>query len=147
MQMQNRPIVALPLIRTLGYAGLIPFIGLAWLTWQPWLLSAAEATRLFHVYSALILGFMAGVLWPVLYRAAAPGRTALLAVSFPVLSFIAYALVPAIAAPVQGLLFLALRVSEITSGIERNYLPAYRSLRWQLTVIVVACHGAVCWAS
>ncbi len=131
------------LIRGLGYAGLLPFVGLLGLAWQPVIGSSAQAIQLFHIYSALILGFMAGVLWPVLYRPQAATTMAIVAVSFPVLSFLAFALLPMWVAPIQALLFLALRLSEAVSGIDRDYSPAYRMLRWQLTVVVVACHVGI----
>ncbi|TVS16000.1 MAG: DUF3429 domain-containing protein [Gammaproteobacteria bacterium] len=128
------------MIRGLGYAGLIPFIALAWLAWQPVIGSSAQALQLFHIYSALILGFMAGVLWPVLYPTSTTNRMALLAVSFPVASFLAFAFLPTLVAPIQALLFVALRLAEIVGGTDREYPPGYSSLRWQLTAAVVACH-------
>jgi len=131
------------MIRALGYAGLVPFVALAWLAWQPVVLSAAAAVQLFHIYSCLILGFMAGVLWPALYRPAAPDALALLAVTFPVLAFLTFAVLPQFATPVLALLFVALRISELASGIDARYAPDYRGLRWQLTAVVVLCHIAV----
>lgn len=128
------------LIRGLGYAGLLPFLGLLLLAWQPVLGSSAQAIQLFHIYSALILAFMAGVMWPVLYRPEAPAVMAVVVVSFPVLSFLAFALLPTLLLPIQALLFVALRLSEIVSGVDLRYPPGYGSLRWQLTVVVVACH-------
>lgn len=131
------------LMRGLGYAGLLPFLGLLFLAWQPVVGSSAQAVQLFHIYSALILGFMAGVLWPVLYRPEGPGLMAILAVSFPVMSFLAFALLPTLLLPIQALLFVALRLSELVSGINHDYrthLPGYSSLRWQLTIVVVGCH-------
>lgn len=128
------------MMRGLGYAGLIPFIALAWLAWQPVIGSGAQALQLFHIYSTLILGFMAGVLWPVLYPASTPNRMALLAVSFPVASFLAFAFLPTLVGPIQALLFLALRIAEILTGTDRDYPPGYPNLRWQLTVVVIACH-------
>ena len=52
-------------LSVLGYAGLIPFIALPLLYLQPFYLSTAQTLELYSLYSALILGFMAGVLWPV----------------------------------------------------------------------------------
>ena len=43
----------------LGYAGLIPFIGLAILTWQGW----PNAYFYLLTYAALILSFLGGVVW------------------------------------------------------------------------------------
>lgn len=131
------------LIRGLGYAGLLPFFGLLYLAWQPALGSSAQAIQLFHIYSALILAFMAGGLWPVLYRPEAPALMAVVAVSFPVISFLAFALLPAFVTAVQALLFLALRLTEVVSGIDRDTPAGYGMLRWQLTTAVVFCHLAM----
>lgn len=43
----------------LGYAGLIPFVGLAFLTWQGW----PQAYFYLLTYAALILSFLGGVVW------------------------------------------------------------------------------------
>lgn len=128
-------------IRMLGYAGLLPFLILPWLHGQPALADPARALLLFQLYSCLILGFMAGVLWPALYHPDRPQSRALLAVSFPVASLTAFALWLGPSLLLQGLLFLLLRLAEQASGIDALYAPAYRSLRWQLTVVVVACHA------
>lgn len=51
-------------IQRLGYLGLIPFVLLPPIS-ALGLIESGQALRLFQLYSALILGFMAGVLWPV----------------------------------------------------------------------------------
>lgn len=128
------------LIRTLGYAGVIPFVGLAIATHLPDLIDQDVSHRLFMQYSCLILGFMAGVLWPVLFNADKPSHFALIAVSFPVISIISLALVPHLAVMIQTFLFLTLRLTESLYGIDQHYPPGYSSLRWQLTAIVCLAH-------
>ncbi len=128
------------MIAILGYAGLIPFVflPLASLLWP--LLAPAQAMLLFQFYSCLILGFMAGVLWPVLHQPKAATQQALAAVSFPVVSFLALALLPAYSVLIQAGLFLALSFYEHFSGISQQYQQSYRTLRYQLTAVVVLSH-------
>lgn len=130
----------MPMIAPLGYAGLIPFVLLPFcsLLWP--LLAPAQAMLLFQFYSCLILGFMAGVLWPVLYQAPEPASRALWAVCFPVLAILALALMPAYSLLILALLFAGLRCYELISGINQRYATPYRSLRNQLTVVVILCH-------
>ncbi|WP_445427719.1 DUF3429 domain-containing protein [Alishewanella sp. HL-SH05] len=128
------------MIHLLGYAGLIPFLLLpvASLVWP--LVAPAQAMLLFQFYSCLILGFMAGVLWPVLHQPKAATQQALAAVSFPVVSFLALALLPAYSVLIQAGLFLTLSFYEHFSGISQHYQRSYRQLRYQLTAVVVSCH-------
>ncbi|KGK41358.1 hypothetical protein LH51_15430 [Nitrincola sp. A-D6] len=130
----------MPLIRTLGYAGVIPFVALAIATHRPDLIAFDVSHNLFMLYSCLILGFMAGVLWPVLFNTDKPAHFALIAVSFPVISFISLALLPHLAIMIQAGLFLTLRLTESLYGIDQRYPSGYSSLRWQLTVIVCLAH-------
>lgn len=137
-------------LSVLGYAGLIPFITLPLLYhWQLWL-SAADILQLYQLYSALILGFMAGVLWPVLHSNTAPAaktdRLAIAAVSFPVLSFIALFTSGDYFLPAQACLFVLLRLSEYRLGINRQYSSDYRALRNHLTLGVSISHLLFyCW--
>ncbi|MBV2128694.1 DUF3429 family protein [Arsukibacterium indicum] len=137
------------LIKCLGYAGLLPFavLPLAYhMQWLPvqWLSGSTQLLQLYQYYSALILGFMAGVLWPVLYQPAGKqsdaNTLALLAVSFPVISIICLALLPDYFLPLQALLFLLLRLAEFHSGINQRYGKDYRTLRNALTLVVVVSH-------
>ncbi|KKO45828.1 hypothetical protein WG68_08960 [Arsukibacterium ikkense] len=131
------------LIATLGYAGLLPFALLPLAYHMQWATSSAQLLQLYQLYSALILGFMAGVLWPVLYsqqHTAAENKLALLAVSFPVISIISLALWPGHFLLLQAILFLLLRVTEYSSSINQRYPPSYRSLRNALTLVVCLSH-------
>lgn len=136
------------LIHLLGYAGLLPFIALPLLYNQQWMFDSAELLQLYQLYSALILGFMAGVLWPVLYQQqhTACGRhLALLAVCFPVLSIIGLAFASAHFLLLQALLFVLLRLAEYGSQINRQYSTDYCHLRNQLTLVVSASHLLMYW--
>ena len=59
------------LIQLLGYAGLLPFIGLTLLQLWPQFFAFIPPFSAFQSYSQIILAFMAGVLWPVLYQQSA----------------------------------------------------------------------------
>lgn len=132
------------LIKLLGYAGLIPFVALPLLYTTPMWLSPARILELYQLYSALILGFMAGVFWPVLQSnitsEAKTERLALAAVAFPVLSFLALFTAPEYFLPAQACLFVLLRLSEFRLGLNRQYAGPYRSLRNQLTLVVLFSH-------
>lgn len=131
-------------VHLLGYAGLIPFIVLPLSYSYPLWLSPAKALELYQLYSALILGFMAGGFWPVLHSnitsEAKTERLALAAVAFPVLSFLALFTAPEYFLPAQACLFVLLRLSEFRLGLNRQYAGPYRSLRNQLTLVVLFSH-------
>ncbi|KAA0874957.1 DUF3429 domain-containing protein [Nitrincola tapanii] len=127
-------------LQLLGYAGLIPFVTLPLVIWLNWPFSAAQALLGFQLYSCLILGFMAGVLWPALHAKDTPTLWAYLAVSFPVLSFIAWMILPTWALWIQAALFFLLRLTEIISRLDQAYPAGYARLRWHLTGVVVAAH-------
>lgn len=144
------------LIKLLGYAGLVPFVLLPVLYSQQLWPGSGQVLQLYHLYSALILGFMAGVLWPVLSPSLYTGADrhsgkvssdtmALVAVSFPVLSIIALALSPEYFLLLQTLLFVLLRLAEYFTTVNQHYSAAYRSLRNQLTLIVSASHLLMYW--
>ena len=77
---------AISFLQFLGYLGLLPFILLTILTFFPvW--PQLDALTMFQRYSAIILAFMAGVLWPVWSQQAPFKPLAIFAVALPVLSF------------------------------------------------------------
>ncbi|WLD58516.1 DUF3429 domain-containing protein [Salinispirillum sp. LH 10-3-1] len=127
-------------LRTLGYAGLIPFVALPLLQVTGSAATALPPITLFSFYSVVILGFMAGVLWPARAAESAHGTLAWLAVTPPVVGFLTLAFFPGVFLWVQLLLFLALRAAEMRLQFDRHYAPYYRTLRWHLTIVVVACH-------
>lgn len=138
--MRKLAIPKLTLLQWLGYLGLIPFI-LVPLLGAFGLMEPGQALRSFQLYSALILGFMAGVLWPVLYRTKSKNRRALVAVAFPIVSLVGFTLLaPSHFLVLQAVLFVGLRLFENLAGVDRQYPRGYPALRWQLTSIVVLMH-------
>jgi hypothetical protein len=132
-------------IQILGYAGLVPFISLTLLQLWPQFLALTLPFSAFLSYSQIILAFMAGVLWPVLYHQA--GRFfPLWVVSFALTGWFSSLL----AAPEQLLVlaaaFAALRLFEIRHQQHLGYSIAYNSLRNQLTVVVLVCHLLYWWS-
>lgn len=127
-------------IQFLGYAGLIPFLALPLLVMSSGTEEAARFATLFLHYSGIILGFMAGVIWPVLYPNERSSALAILAVTPAVLGFLAIAFMANLALLALAALFVSLRMVEIFAGIDQRYPSRYRSLRWQLTLVVVGCH-------
>lgn len=131
-------------IITLGYAGLIPFVVLPLLYIQPLWLSADQIIDLYYLYSTVILGFMAGVLWPVLHdKSLTPDKCevlALTAVLFPIFSFCALLFEREYFLLCQAVLFVLLRLCEYRLNIDRRYSSQYRNLRNQLTLIVLLSH-------
>jgi hypothetical protein len=139
--MLKQPSAVMPALHILGYLGLIPFVGLTLLAFFP--LAGFDALSMFQRYSAIILGFMAGVLWPVWSQRLSVWPLALFAVSLPVLSFLAGFLPTTGTLLVELLLFVALRLGERWLEIDEQYHPAYLQLRQQLTTVVVLCHAAL----
>ncbi len=127
-------------LQLLGYLGLLPFIILTILIYVPaW--PELDALTLFQRYSAIILGFMAGVLWPVWAQQASVRPLAIFAVSLPVLSFVAGLLPPMYTLAIELLLFIALRLGERWFALDEQYHPSYLQLRRRLTWVVVSCHA------
>ncbi len=131
----------MPALHILGYLGLVPFLALTLLTFFP--IGGWDALAMFQRYSAIILGFMAGVLWPVWSQRLSVWPLAVFAVSLAVLTFFAGFLPTAGTLLVELLLFVALRLGERWFEIDQQYHPAYLQLRKQLTAVVVACHAAL----
>jgi len=131
----------MPALHILGYLGLLPFLALTLLTFFP--LAGFDALSMFQRYSAIILGFMAGVLWPVWSQRLSVWPLAIFAVSLPVLSFLSGFLPQAATLTVELLLFVVLRLGERWFELDQQYHPAYLQLRKQLTAVVVGCHAAL----
>ena len=139
MQHHQNADTPMPALHILGYLGLLPFLALSLLTFFP--LAGFDALAMFQRYSAIILGFMAGVLWPVWSQQAALRPLALFAVALPVISFAAGLLPDSLLLGVELLLFVVLRVGERWFGLDEQYHPAYLQLRNRLTGVVVVCHA------
>lgn len=133
------------LIHILGYAGLLPFIGLTFLQLWPQLLAFSLPFTAFQSYSQIILTFMAGVLWPVFYRQS--GLTLpIWVVSIALVGWFSSLLLPQHQLLVLAAAFIALRLIEVWQGSLLNYSPAYQRLRNQLTTVVVICHLLYWWS-
>ncbi|KKL01342.1 DUF3429 domain-containing protein [Rheinheimera mesophila] len=129
----------MPLIHILGYAGLVPFIGLTCLQLWPQLMTFPASFTAFQSYSQIILAFMAGVLWPVLYQHS--GKLfPLWVVSFALAGWFSSLLLPKQQLLVLAAAFIALRLFEYTQSSQLDYSPAYNRLRNHLTTVVVLCH-------
>ena len=133
------------LIQLLGYAGLLPFIGLTILQLWPELLTFTPPYSAFQSYSQIILAFMAGVLWPVLYQQS-ERFFPVWVVSFALIGWFSSLLVPPQQLLVLAAAFVALRLFEIRQRSQLNYSPAYSRLRNHLTTVVVTCH-LLYWSS
>lgn len=133
------------LIQLLGYAGLLPFIGLTILQLWPELLTFTPPYSAFQSYSQIILAFMAGVLWPVLYQQS-ERFLPVWVVSFALIGWFSSLLVPPQQLLVLAAAFVALRLFEIRQGSRLTYSPTYSRLRNHLTTVVVICH-LLYWSS
>lgn len=133
------------LIQILGYAGLLPFIGLTFLQLWPQSLMVTPPFSVFQSYSQIILAFMAGVLWPVLYSQSARFFP-LWVVSIALTGWFSSTLLPAHQLLVLATAYTVLRLFELKQGINDSYAPTYRRLRNHLTIVVVVCHLLFWWS-
>lgn len=132
------------LIQILGYAGLLPFIGLTFLQLWPQLLALNPPFSVFQSYSQIILAFMAGVLWPVLYQQS-ERFFPVWVVSFALIGWFSSLLLPSQQLLVLATAFVALRLFEVRRASQLNYSPTYARLRNHLTTVVVICHLLYWW--
>lgn len=133
------------LIQLLGYAGLLPFIGLTFLQLWPQLFTLTPPFSAFQSYSQIILAFMSGVLWPVLYQQS-ERFFPVWVVSFALVAWFSSLLVPSQQLLVLAAAFVALRLFEVRQKSQLSYSPAYNRLRNHLTTVVVTCH-LLYWSS
>ncbi|MDX1587696.1 MAG: DUF3429 domain-containing protein [Oleiphilaceae bacterium] len=138
------------LVIACGLGGMIPFIA-AVLAVYLWPAGAELASRLFFLYSAGILAFMAGVYWPIgmqLEERTYPISpvSALLLSQFFFLSALFTVLLPhPLAILVYPLLYLLLYITD--RRVMSRYWPDwYLTLRLSLTVMVILCQLAVALA-
>lgn len=128
------------LAQSLGYAGLLPFVGFALGVWALEGYIQALSMQGFLVYSLAILCFLAGSLWGSAPLHAEKARIPRLLVSngvviFAVLGFLTAQ--PMIAAVLLMLGHLAQLWYELNTLPERGW---YRSLRTRLTLVAVVFH-------
>ena len=133
------------LMQILGYAGLVPFVGLTFLQLGPQLLTFTPPFSAFQSYSQIILAFMSGVLWPVLYQQS-ERFFPVWVVSFALVAWFSSLLVPPQQLLALAAAFLALRLFEIRQKSQLTYSSAYTRLRNQLTTVVVICHLLYWWS-
>lgn len=130
-------------VRWLGYAGLIPFVGLPLLMVND-SLSFFEGMLYFSQYSAIILSFLGGVIWfhaiqqqkadVHLYIAMLPSIVGWLSLVF---------LAPITIIGVLAAALLAVLVYDLKTLTAAP--QAYLRLRARLTSITLGCHFAVIW--
>ncbi len=131
------------LAKWLGYAGLIPFVGLSISVW--WLDSAARAQSLHALlaYGASIMGFLGAIHWGLTMRDPTPSSTLLAWGVMPSLTAWVALLLPARA----GLWLVVLGLCVCLAVDQRVYprygLRAWLKMRFLLTAIAsVSCAAA-----
>lgn len=128
------------LARRLGYAGLLPFIGMALLVWLVRADVHAYVALALSVYAALILSFLGGIHWGLAMRQASPPGSALLWGVVPSLVAWPAAVMPPDAGLVlHGLMFIACYLVD-----RRLYPPqgvaGWLTLRFRLSAVAaLAC--------
>lgn len=143
--MLQKPRIFMRQIQILGYAGLLPFIALTFLQFWPEIVTFPLPYAVFQSYSQVILAFMSGVLWPVLYRQSEK-LFPLWVVSFALIGWLSSLLLPQQQLLVLAAAFVALRLFELRKKSQLNYSPAYHRLRNHLTTVVVVCHLLYYWS-
>lgn len=130
-------------VRWYGYGGLIPFIGLTALAMVPSVLPfSLSASDLFLYWSAIILSFMAAIIWGLaLFVAGVKEKPALsVAVGLTIVGWVALLLPNHFALVILVLAYAGLWRFEQTHSFKQVYSADYRRLRTQLTTVVIACH-------
>jgi len=132
---------------TCGVAGLAPFIAALLGVWF-WEGGAELSAKLFYLYSAGILAFMAGVYWPIGMQIEercypiSPINALLLSQFFFISAGLTVLLPHPYGAIIFPLLFILLYLTDRRVMI--GYWPDwYLRLRLVLTVVVVSCHVLV----
>jgi Protein of unknown function (DUF3429) len=129
------------LARRLGYAGLLPFIGLALLVWLVRADVHAYVALALSVYAALILSFLGGIHWGLVMRQTSPPAGVLLWGVVPCLVAWPAAMMPPDAGLVlHGLMFVACYL------VDRRLYPSqgvsgWLTLRFRLSAVA----ALACW--
>jgi Protein of unknown function (DUF3429) len=132
------PVLPSPLVRRLGYAGLLPFVLLAALLWAAPVHLHAFLAMALVAYGAVIASFLGGVHWGIAAQLP-PGDAAFHYVWGVVPSLVAWAaiLLPAYAGlPLLGLILVACYLVDKQS-YPRVGWAAWLPMRLQLTVVAV----------
>jgi uncharacterized protein DUF3429 len=127
----------------LGWAGVLPFAFLAAVVVFQIKLPAIEARALLVDYGAVILSFMGGVQWGLAmmrsHKDGIGGQGYAISVLPALLGFAAAQFATVIALPVLVIGFCGLLAFDLWTVREGLAPVWYRSLRWQLTTVVVVC--------
>ena len=128
---QSSPVV--PIAMWLGYAGLIPFVAFASLTWLLAPESRPLAAVALSAYAAVIVSFLGGIHWSIGFRDGMP-RLFFWGVLPPLAAAAALILPPRHGLLVHGLMLL------LCYGVDRRVYPAHGlqawlGLRWRLSLV------------
>ncbi|WP_119395217.1 DUF3429 domain-containing protein [Salinibius halmophilus] len=130
-------------VRWYGYGGLIPFVGLTALTAASVTLPfSLQPVDLFLYWSAIILSFMAAIIWGLaLFVSGIKEKPALtVAVALTILGWVALLLPTTVSLLLLIAAFAGLWRFEQTHAFKQVYSCEYRRLRSQLTAVVILCH-------
>ncbi|MEM9530492.1 MAG: DUF3429 domain-containing protein [Pseudomonadota bacterium] len=131
--------------RWLGYAGLVPFFGLAFATHVPAFTAAGAAA--FVTYSAIIVSFLGGIRWGVFAAAAAPSLVdPWIAIVVSLAAWSALLLPPELQIPALAAVHLAVL------GVDQLRPPAgqgewLQELRLLLSLGAITGHGIAWFAT
>lgn len=138
--LQSSP--AVPMALWLGYAGLVPFVAGAALSWLLPLDSRPFAIAALSAYAAVIVSFLGGIHWGIGFRDGGP-RLFLWGVLPSVVAAAALLLPPRHGLWVHGSMLL------LCYAVDRRVYPAYGlaawlALRWRLSLVAASsCFVAV----
>lgn len=118
----------------LGYAGLIPFVGLSLIVCLGLFDMHTEATRILNIYSFGIIVFLCGSSWPNIEDVHASGKS-LISNALFLLAFFSFILIPEHWALLAALYLWLIYLIEHKTYLLGSFKPAYKSLRKQLTCI------------
>lgn len=131
----------------LGWAGVLPFAGLALAVAFGFPLPFVQPESLLIGYGAVILSFMGGVHWGLAMQSATPDGTVAAAWHYAfsvipaLIAWAAVALAPSLALIVLAAAFLVLLGFDVAWTSGRAAPRWYGQLRIQLTTAVVLCLG------
>ena len=126
----------------LGYAGLIPFIGLPFLVVTD-RLALFEGMQYFNQYSAVILSFFGGLHWLESIRSPGQVLRMYLAMLPSIVAWLSLILLPI----ETTLVFLMVGYGAVLMFDFKYFqnIPGYMNMRLRLTCIVLGCHGTLLW--
>ena len=137
-------------INSLGYAGLLPFLGAVWAAYAELSFGAWSASHLFLSYSVIILSFLAGALWGKAKELEESNVNRFLLISSNVFALTAWLAVllgkdylsAGLAVSMTGFILVYL-VEHKTRGLLQGMDSAYLKFRLTLTSVVCLAHLVV----